>query len=495
MRIFLIEDEALAMDELMFIMKPYAEQHTLVCYENGEDALEGALQAAPDIIISDIRMPGLSGLETLERLTHINPKLQAIILSGYNDFDYARKAIKLGAKEYILKPVVEKELYEVLDRLIASVITEEHKIQIAMDWSLTRMMRGMSHQQETKEEEPLSGNWLVGVILLNNWNSEHTWAQSRLSMHHFSVWLQTQFHPDTKCLDMDVHLRIFMIPVVKTDKESKHRLKVNQIHNFVCTYEQVVHTVYHVKMEQEVLDATYRMCLRLMEDQVRLGVSTFMPIPQSPQLTPVWDSVRLIELHLRESEYAKLNMELRRMLESLQRAAIPLKQMSVFLSDVFYALKYNLHLSKNDLESFSMDSLYEFIKSCDSYSALQDWLLGKFGGMMTGPATEMSNPKQIIPLLMEYVQQHYGETIHLQDFAAKYHLSVGYLSKLFKSETGSNFSEYIVEIRMKKAQELLNGGYKKISEISQMVGYEDPKFFSQTFKRWSGVTPADYKKR
>lgn len=495
MRIFLIEDEWLAMDELMHIMKPYAEQHTLVCYENGEDALEGALQAAPDIIISDIRMPGLSGLETLQRLSSINPQLQAIMLSGYNDFEYARAAIKLGAKEYILKPVVEKELYEVLNRLIASVISEENKIQMARDWSLTRMMRGLRSNQESNKEDQLSGNWLVCAILLRNWNSEHTWAHSSLTMNHFSSWLQTQFEGDTKCFDMDVHLRVVMIPVPKADKESKLRRKVNQIHDFVCTYEQVVHTVYHSKKEQDVLEASYRICLRLLEDQVRLDVPTFMPILQPPHLAPVWDCVRLIEIHLRESKYAKLNMEIRRMLDGLHRAAINLKQMSVFLSDFFYALKYNLNLNKNDLESFSMDSIYEFIKSCDTYSTLQEWLLGKLGGMMVDNSMDMSHPKQIIPILLDYVQQHYSETIHLQDFAVKYHLSVGYLSKLFKAETGSNFSEYIVDTRMKKAQELLQGGYKKISEISQMVGYEDPKFFSQTFKRWSGITPADYKKK
>ncbi|QGQ94516.1 response regulator [Paenibacillus psychroresistens] len=495
MRIVLIEDEPLAMEELMYILKPYSEQHTLVCYENGEDALEGALKAAPDIIISDIRMPGLSGLETLQRLSLINPQLQAIMLSGYNDFEYARTAIKLGAKEYILKPVVDKELYEVLDRLIASVITEEHKIQMAMDWSLTRMMHGLNNNQEAKREENLSGNWLICVVLLRNWNSEHTWTLSSLSMKLFQEWLQTQFLHNTKCFDMDGHIRIIMIPVLKTDKESNLRQKVNLIHDFVHKHEKVVHTVYHLKKDQEVFEASYRICLRLLEDQARLDMSTFMPILQPQNLISVWDSVRLIELHVRESEYAKLNMELRRMLDSLHRAAINLKQISVFLSDFFYALKYNLNLNKNDMESFSMDSMYEFIKTCDTYSKLQEWLLGKLGGMMVGNTLDKSNPKQIIPVLLDYVQQNYSETIHLQDFAVKYHLSTGYLSKLFKAETGSNFSEYIMEIRMNKAQELINGGYKKIAEISKMVGYEDAKFFSQTFKRWSGVTPQDYKKK
>ena len=90
-----------------------------------------AQKEVPDIVISDIRMPGLNGLETLQKLMLVNPQLQAVMLSGYNDFEYARTALKLGAKEYLLKPVITKDLYDVLDRLIATVSLEEQKSQMA----------------------------------------------------------------------------------------------------------------------------------------------------------------------------------------------------------------------------------------------------------------------------------------------------------------------------------------------------------------------------
>ena len=122
------------------------------------------------------------------------------------------------------------------------------------------------------------------------------------------------------------------------------------------------------------------------------------------------------------------------------------------------------------------------------------WLAERLAGLMVEVDHAIPNPKQIIPPLLDFIQQHYGEAVHLQDFAAKYHVSVSYLSKLFKSETGDHFSDYLIRIRMNKAKELLDAGYKKITEIGKLVGYEDPKFFSQTFKRWIGVTPQQYKR-
>lgn len=495
MNIFLIEDEILALEELEHSLIPYSEHHTIRCFESGEEALVYAQKEVPDIVISDIRMPGLNGLETLQKLMLVNPQLQAVMLSGYNDFEYARTALKLGAKEYLLKPVITKDLYDVLDRLIVMVSLEEQKSQIALDWSFNRIIRGLNSNNSRDNVEHLAGNWIMVAALLENWNSESTWSGSGLDEKEVMNWIQSRFHLQAKCFDVDGHLRIFLLPVMAFEKESITRQKILRIHDYLLASNKVIHTVYHLKMENESLETVYHTNIQLLEKQVKLGIPTFMTGEQPYHLTLVWDSARLIEKHILESEYAKLNIELRRMLDNLKRTGVSMKQASIFLTDFVYAIKYNLTKNKTDLESISMESVYDFLKTCEDYVKLQDWLLNKLSGMMKEVLPDLSQPKQVIPSLLDYVQQHYSETIYLQDFAAKHHMSVGYLSKMFKAETGSNFSEYIMQVRMMKAQELLAGGYKKISEISQLVGYEDPKFFSQNFKRWSGVTPQDYKKK
>ena len=95
------------------------------------------------------------------------------MLSGYNDFEYARTALKLGAKEYLLKPMITKDLYDVLDRLIVTVSLEEQKSQMAQDWSFNRIIRGLNSHNSRDNVEHLAGNWIMVAALLENWNSKY----------------------------------------------------------------------------------------------------------------------------------------------------------------------------------------------------------------------------------------------------------------------------------------------------------------------------------
>ena len=135
---------------------------------------------------------------------------------------------------------------------------------------------------------------------------------------------------------------MILIPSAETDRESGIRHKANRIHNFIRRSANVVHTAYRLKTSRETMKDAYECCLQLLESQVRLGESTFMPAGRSVSVLSFWDSARRIENHVRDAEFAKLQIELRRMLEALRREGITLKQSSVLLSDLFYALKYKI---------------------------------------------------------------------------------------------------------------------------------------------------------
>lgn len=496
MNIYLIEDEALALEELLYLMEPFRDEHDIFAFETGEDAVAATQKALPDIVISDIRMPGIDGLETIRQLNQIHPKLQAVLLSGYNDFEYARSALKLGVKEYLLKPVIGNDLNDVMKRLLASSAEEEEKSQMMKNWSISQMIRGLYSEEDAGGSSFSLGNWMIMAILLENWNSRTTWGAIGSSAKSISVWLQSVVHVQAKCVDLDGHLRLVLFPLESTYKSNSTRQLANHIHTYFLQAYPTMHTVYTIKTDKQSLEMSYRTLLHMLEAQVRIGVSTFMSGEQAFQLSSVWDSARLMERHIREAEYAKSSLEVRRMLDNMHRAQVRMKHKAILLSDILYAIKFNLFGNKPDSEVFDMDSVYEFLKTCDHDDMVHEWLLDKLSTMMSNVHHENKiQPKQIVPALIDYVNRHYNETIQLQDFASKYHVSTGYLSKLFKAETGTNFSEYVILVRMNKAQELLAGGYRRISEISRLVGYEDPKFFSQTFKRVMGITPQDYKKQ
>ncbi|MBY9080727.1 response regulator [Paenibacillus sp. HN-1] len=494
MKITLVEDEALALDELRYLMNPYESAHTVVCFKSGEEAVADARLSAPDIVISDIRMPGLNGLGVVEEMIALQPRTQAVMLSGYNDFEYVRTALKLGAKEYLLKPVLEAELYAAVDRMIVAARKEEEKSRLELHWSLSRSVRGILEGADDIRNE-LEGDWVLITMLLENWNSSYLWHQTGISASSISSWLRGEGYADTECFDMDEHLRIVMWPLGSSEKEGVIRQRVSLLHQYICSQGLVVHSVYRHTAVQHSLADTYKQCLLQLESQVRLGESTFMQIEQPVHVQSFWDSARRIEQHVREQDYAKLQLELRRMIEGLRRERKTLKQTSVLLADFLYALKFKLSDSQFNADHGGADSLYEFLKSCREETMLVEWLSSKLAALMAGIEKPTLEPKQIIPSMIEYARQHYGEAVHLQDFAARHHVSVGYLSKLFKTETGDNFSDYIIRLRMNKARELLDNGYTKVAEIGKFVGYEDPKFFSQTFKRWTGVTPQEYRRK
>ncbi|MNJ64083.1 HTH-type transcriptional activator Btr [compost metagenome] len=104
-------------------------------------------------------------------------------------------------------------------------------------------------------------------------------------------------------------------------------------------------------------------------------------------------------------------------------------------------------------------------------------------------------PKALIPIRLNWMHQNYHQNIFLQQFASEHHVSLGYLSRLFKAQTGQSFSEYLAGYRMEKAKEFLAGGIERIQDVCQMVGYEDVKYFSHLFKRIVGVTPTEYQKK
>jgi len=497
MNIMLIEDEWLAMEELLHLMKPYEKDHSIISFDNGEDALAHALTGhyIPDILITDIRMPGFTGLEVIERLIALYPNIQTIMVSGYNDFEYARSALKLGAKEYLLKPVPADELHAAVERLMDAVHKEKEKSRNVLDLTLAGMIRGIKGKEHADSTHD-SSQWLMITILLENWNSPYTWPQMGTSTEVVTAWLRREVDSLANCFDMDGHIRVILLSARVNDRESDIRQKVKSIHDFCCERDSIIiHTSYRMPTAGESMEGTYRLCLELLEQQVRLGAATFMPLSVSNQMESFWDSARRIELHIRELDYAKLQLELRRMLDGLRRDSITVKQMSELLSDFLYALKYTLTGKRSEISVISTDSVYTYLKTCRDEALLQQWISDRLMSMMSANNQTIPQPKQIIPALMDYVQQHYSDKIHLGDFAVRYHVSIGYLSKLFKAETGLNFSDYIVRIRMNKAKELLDGGYKKISEISRLVGYDDPKFFSQTFKRWTGITPQEYKRK
>ena len=130
-----------------------------------------------------------------------------------------------------------------------------------------------------------------------------------------------------------------------------------------------------------------------------------------------------------------------------------------------------------------------------SYESVAEWLTAAVFGIAGERESKEQKPKELVPVLMNWIHASYQGELSLQQFASEHHVSLGHLSRLFKSQTGYTFSDYVIGYRIGKAKELLADGTSRPSEVGELVGYEDMKHFCYLFKRTTGETPTAYAKR
>jgi len=495
MIIYIIEDEPYALEELQRMMEPFMTEHQVIAFETGEDAIESSnQQMAPDLVITDIRMPGMNGLETVKQLKNVNPHLVAVVISGYSEFEYAREGMKIGIKDYLLKPVSEEKLTEMVRRLIAVAESEAEERRNRNEWSLFKHVKGIIPASHS-----LTGSLCLFTSVLGNWKSKLSWNEYGPSSKEACAWLTNKIgQANISSIETEPHIRVFLIPLTSSVINSELISTFYEFQNYLMQGIDHVHSTIGIRNDNESLDQTYRNTILRLEKRLMYDRSTFTPFEEEyavTDFTEIWNQVRVLEKAVQQVNMSMIRTSSHSMIKKLAEQGLTSKQMAVLLVDILYAIKFKLPVGElNDdrwKTSDALDASLEYSTSAE----LAAWLEQKLTSWAEPANVQLAKPKELIPLVLNLVKEQYHQEITLQDFANNFHVSLGHLSKLFKAEMGMNFSEYIIHYRMKKAQQFMDDGVERISDISRMVGYEDPKFFTKTFKRITGMTPMEYQKQ
>ena len=179
MNLFLVEDEQWALAELKTLFKRYEPQHRVLAFENGEAALEAAKTIVPHLVLTDITMPGIDGVELLAALGRQHPEAKGIILSVHDDFGYAQRGMQTGVTDYLLKPVRKETLYKAVDRMLTRIEEESRGRSDRTQWSLLQRLLSadeIEHGKQQAAAEPQ--RMLMVLLLLENWASPNTWGDA-----------------------------------------------------------------------------------------------------------------------------------------------------------------------------------------------------------------------------------------------------------------------------------------------------------------------------
>ncbi|MEG0833582.1 MAG: response regulator [Oscillospiraceae bacterium] len=494
--------------------------------ENGQDALEKVELYDIDVILSDIKMPFMDGLTLGHQLQRQHPAIKLILLTGFDEFEYAKEAIKLGVVEYILKPVNEQELNEILTRVKTSI-----------DDEIARMRNIEALRESYKKSLPLQKERFLNDLL---WGLIPD-AEARSISESFALPFSREGKKNVTIFEIDQ----------KTSAQSQITrelmpVSVKQIVDAVlsgkCEFESFIssNTVVAVMQLAEGSTAADVIananeacveCRRLLELAVTAGISSCCE--ETWQLRRCFDEAgEAIEykaivgvgttIYIRDMELFELadvqfdgareknlissvKFGTRTQIESavdeiisqLQNQSEEEWPFQSYLIGVFNCIANIIRRFNIDNSAVLGEESKTYFRLSTGYSLaeLRDWLVRTCTKMNRYLSERrLSTEESIIGEAKDYITQNFTNSeLSVEALCERLHLSQSYFSTLFKHTTGQSYVNFVTELRMQKALELLRDTEEKTYIIARSVGYEEPNYFSYVFKKRFGKSPSQYR--
>lgn len=471
--------------------------------ENGRTGLELLRRERPDVVISDIRMPDMDGLEMLEAARAEGIESKAIVLSAYSEFEYARTAIRLGVTEYLLKPVSIDELFKALDHIGAQIEKERAK-QPDMFGSLEQVIGAVVYGQLEPDEtikNYLSTRYQVDenqtfieicVYLGNNYAAGAGQVQRR--------WegLLERAGAEKYCI-VKAEYENSLLAVIYGYSDA-HRLKRSIQIALMEEREDYGNAGYILAEGLEKLRHSFETIYSYMDWNVTLGNGVLITWPQVTQIQtmicvyPVeLENSLKTELCLGRQEKAREVVKKFHEFFSEEKLYSPKDIKECYIRFLWSAISVMKEIDMIDYGSLNQQALLDGIMGSRSRRELKEIVSNVLDG--TDAETGEENQEHLtVKRMKSMIHEFYQTGITLDEIARRLDVTPEYLSGRFHKATGETFSVYMRNYRIQKAKELLLGTQMKLYEIAEAVGYSDGKYFSRVFRECTGCLPAEYRK-
>lgn len=520
-KILIADDEGIVTDSLQYIIeKNFGSECQVAIAKNGRQAIEIAENFQPDMALLDIQMPGINGLKAMEEIRAQNPKVKTLILTAYDNFDYAKEALRLGAVDYLMKPINKKVIVERLTGMMHTIDQERQKrrddllVKEKMEAVIPIIENGfiisliMQNEYEDSGEQyrsllNLEENF--GLIMALEWGNAREGAGmgnpvgSGVRAHKYYDKMSELVKVYFRAFVSEImgNKMICVIPSMEPQLEYGARLQlIEKARSLVTSLKHAVGIDFKagigsVRSWEDMFDS-YQEALNALRHGMR-------------NVTHIDD---LIVKDTREKQ--------RQLMEQVVLKAVSMgveydarQEATVFAS---WACKNQS--STFEEEKMQLAELYLLarrmvqeqgggaVKGQENMGTLlaaqdEEELRQRFVTAMVELAQAVviknQEPDGIITRAQEYIRQNFRKDIALEDVARTVGISPYYFSKLFKEEAGMNFTEYLTGIRIETAKRLLSDRELSIKQVCVESGYGNPNYFSRIFKKWVGITPTEFR--
>ncbi|WP_411747246.1 response regulator [Psychrobacillus psychrotolerans] len=505
MRLLIVDDEPIEREGMEAIIQKAFPDLLIEQAKNGKMAIELADTFQPDLVLMDIMMPGINGLEAIETMKVSHPTIKFVMVTAFDMFDYARQAIKLGVKDYLLKPSKASEIVITVGRVLDECQKEleaennskmqiekwEQALTLAETDIVTQLLFDHVHEVhidmlvEMLETRSTLEKFVVVLVLPEG-------------AHHYYLSIKEKVRATGDAWIGALNGRQLPLIIFRDSKSSFRSQAIalaksilslgneQQGTEWFMGIGQVCENLDDIRLSyQEALiatmDTTLAVKYRFYMDVPALTLETDNHIIKQQQ-KEFFDHIRLgdwaaIRTRLLEviQQYENVGNSLiytqQRILELLWVANRVMDEMGMETNALFFSFQ------ANDYRQLRTETLLLLEQMNAVYNAHYDQI-------------EADKIHQI----QQYIREHSHEDISLDALAYRVNLSPIYISKMFKEKLGVNYIDYLTECRIEKAKKLLNDPEKSLKEITFEIGYHEPNYFSKVFKKMCGVSPKEYRK-
>ena len=507
---------------------------------NGKEAMEMFEKMEPDVLITDISMPYMNGLELSEWARKMYPITRIVILSGYDEFEYAKQAIHLQVEAYVLKPFsaeqltdtiaeVAKRMDEEREKRSNIALLEEHyrtSLPIVREKFLSSLItRKQLHRdisvKAAKYGLKLEGQgYVVSIIAVNHSENADEPAEKPAS---YSLASST-----------DLDLKLFSVCNIASEIWTRHELGKVFIHQdqvVLFTVSPLADAVPIMEQTQDALKEILQSIERFLRFPVMIGVGTFTRdigslkyayeaatvaldyrrILGNNLIICIDDMENRVHEKLLFDEWKEQNLirtiklgtekELEEVIEGLfdeiARSQAPVHEYQHYLLEMVTAIIKLTKVHDNETDDifaggWGILNQYQKLNSVQETKAWFGELCAKVRSRIA--SRRQHTYKQIVEDAVSYTKSHYHESdLSISKLCSQLHISAGYFSGLFKKELKMTFGAYLLQLRMEAAKELLRTTELKAFEIAEKVGFADPNYFSLSFKKYAGVSAKEYR--
>ncbi|MGE5582043.1 MAG: response regulator [Bacillota bacterium] len=522
MKILVVDDEQILLDSICLILSKEPDL-TVETATTGREAIEKAEIFRPELVLMDLKMPGINGMEALREIRRVDPQAILVILSAYENFIYAQEAIRLNVYDYLVKPINKTRLLELIAKARESL-------------ARTRVNRQeeLALRERYNKLLPLIENEFI-FELINGITEPalHEYQELLALKFNAGFFLAISVYDKTaKLVDYTVELGYLLRQKTEELAEEIRRVitcfitpvKINPISVFVPVGPDLNNGRNSREIALKILNH-----LQGLKKNAEIKIGVGHTYPCSPELKrsyqealfalnhnqsqPVFHYDDIVEL-AEENWEVELNRELQTLLENIKfgnvlKVQLLIQQLQAKYSQpvkdqdrlFFYLLELLLSAykigkenSRNHIQLYPSFKQTMTIFNEDADPAIVFQEVGERLSRITMAIKENrdNQVKSIIRQAKEIIDRQFNEQLNLEDLSHQIGISPFYFSRLFREELGISFSEYLTKLRMEKAINLLAQGLS-VKECCFSVGYNDPNYFSRIFKKYFDLAPSEYK--